>query len=293
MNVTSGAAVSAPPHVHPKHLAHHFDTPQQQFDSGKLGIWLFLTTEILLFSGMFCAYAVYRANHPEIFLFAHHYLDKVLGGINTIVLICSSLTMAWGVRCAQLSQKRGLVICLTLTLLFAGVFLVIKGVEYSSKYEHGVFWWVHKDTTLYVPTHAPHGVEVVPSQAPTAIVVPAPATTPTNALAAQSQIPQAHVGPAGISPAWLNRSAPQPVAGFDKLVEPHNVNIFFSIYFVMTGLHGLHVIAGMVVIAWVLRRALRGEFDKDYFSPVDYVGLYWHLVDLIWIFLFPLLYLIK
>src|SRR5579862_7564183 len=92
-------------HEHPKFLAHHFDTPQQQFDAGKLGIWLFLTTEILLFSGLFCAYSVYRANHPEIFEYAHLYLNKNLGAINTVVLLFSSLTMAWGVRAAQLGQK--------------------------------------------------------------------------------------------------------------------------------------------------------------------------------------------
>src|SRR3954471_16643837 len=93
------------PHDHPKFLAHHFDTPQQQFDSGKLGVWLFLTTEILLFSGLFCAYAVYRANHPEIFAWAHLYLDKTMGAINTIVLIFSSFTMAWAVRASQLGEK--------------------------------------------------------------------------------------------------------------------------------------------------------------------------------------------
>ena len=83
---------------------------------------------------MICAYSGYRANHPLIFLFAHLYLDTVLGCVNTIVLICSSLTMAWGVRCAQLSQKKGLIVCLALTLAFAGVFLVIKGIEYTAKY---------------------------------------------------------------------------------------------------------------------------------------------------------------
>src|SRR3954465_14526080 len=91
-------------HDHPKFLAHHFETPQQQFDSGKLGVWLFLTTEILLFSGLFCAYAVYRAIHPEIFEYAHRYLDKSLGAINTIVLIFSSFTMAWAVRASQLGD---------------------------------------------------------------------------------------------------------------------------------------------------------------------------------------------
>ena len=94
---------------HPPFLAHHFETPQQQFDTGKLGMWIFLVTEVLFFSGLFCAYAVYRANHPEIFIYADRYLDRTLGGINTVVLILSSFTMAWAVRCAQLNQRRGLV----------------------------------------------------------------------------------------------------------------------------------------------------------------------------------------
>ena len=93
------------PHGHDPHLAHHFETPQQQFDAGKLGMWLFLVTEVLFFSGLFTAYAVYRSNHPEVFLDAHKYLDKVLGGFNTIVLLFSSLTMAWGVRCASWARS--------------------------------------------------------------------------------------------------------------------------------------------------------------------------------------------
>ena len=128
------------PHGHDPHLAHHFDTPQQQFDAGKLGMWLFLVTEVLFFSGLFAAYAVYRSNHPEVFLDAHKYLDKVLGGFNTIVLLFSSLTMAWGVRCAQLGQKRGLVWCLTATLICASLFLGIKAVEYTHKWDMGLYW---------------------------------------------------------------------------------------------------------------------------------------------------------
>src|SRR5258708_28042771 len=90
---------------HDPHLARHFDTPEQQYQSGKLGMWVFLGTELLMFGGLFCAYAVYRHNHPDVFLYAHEYLDKTLGAINTLVLITSSLTMAWGVRCAQLNQR--------------------------------------------------------------------------------------------------------------------------------------------------------------------------------------------
>ena len=125
---------------HSGHLAHHFETKEQQFDSSKLGMWLFLATEILLFGGLFCAYAVYRANHPEIFVYAHHFLSKTLGGVNTLVLICSSLTMALGVRAAQLGKQKQLITMLFLTLIFAFSFMVIKAVEYEHKWKHGLLW---------------------------------------------------------------------------------------------------------------------------------------------------------
>ena len=95
------------PSHHPPHLAHHFDTLQQQNQAAKLGMWAFLLTEILLFAGLFCFYAVYRSNHPEIFEYAHQFLNKNLGMINTCVLLLSSLTMAWGVRCASWASGEG------------------------------------------------------------------------------------------------------------------------------------------------------------------------------------------
>lgn len=232
------------PDGHAPFLAHHFDTPEQQFASGKLGMWLFLLTEILLFGGLFCAYAVFRATHPEIFVWAHEYLDKTLGAVNTCVLITSSLTMAWGVHCAQRGQRRGVIVCLVLTLLLACGFMGIKGVEYEHKWKEGLLW-----AELFSPVeHAADGET-------------------------------AHEEAAGAPSA----------AGAD---QPRDAGIFFSVYFLMTGLHGLHVLAGMAAISWVLVRTLKGHFSAEYFYPVDYVGLYWHLVDLIWIFLFPLFYLI-
>ena len=110
------------------------------FIAGKLGMWIFLVTEVLLFGGLFCAYAVYRRHHPEIFIYAHQFLDKGLGALNTCVLIFSSLTMAWAVRCAQLNQRRGLIACLGITLVCAAVFLGVKYVEYEHKWERGLLW---------------------------------------------------------------------------------------------------------------------------------------------------------
>ena len=234
-------------HERSPHLQHHFDTPKQQFDAGKLGIWLFLATEILLFGGLFCAYSIYRANHPEIFLYAHQYLDKVLGGTNTVILLCSSLTMAWAVRASQLGQRRLLIALLSLTLLGGFGFMGIKYVEYKAKWEHGLLPGTH---------FAPHEEGDH-------------AETAAPAASAGSAVPAEHGK------------------------RPSNVQIFFGIYFLMTGLHGLHVLAGMGAITWILVRSVKGDFGPAYFTPVDFVGLYWHLVDLIWIFLFPLLYLIS
>src|SRR5262245_19679638 len=108
-------------HHGPWFVAHHFETAKQQFDACKLGVWAFLVQEILFFSGLFCAYAVYRANHPEIYQYAYHFLDWKLGAVNTIVLLFSSFTMALGVRYAQLGQRLPLVVSLGVTLLCAGI----------------------------------------------------------------------------------------------------------------------------------------------------------------------------
>jgi cytochrome c oxidase subunit 3 len=274
---------------------HHFETPAQQFDSAKLGMWLFLATEILLFGGLFCAYAVYRGNHPEVFLWAHHLLDTKLGAINTVVLLTSSLTMAWAVRCAQLEYRKGLAVLLALTFLGGCGFMGIKYVEYESKWKHGLLWGKRfGPDEHYVAEHfgetsgAAHASDGEPhvekTPPPFQLLPPQPAGAPGEFVVQRSSIPLAAVGPAG-------RASENPVTP-EIEARPSNVHVFFGIYFLMTGLHGLHVLAGMGVLAWLFRRALRGDFSSAYFTPVDLGGLYWHLVDLIWIFLFPLLYLI-
>lgn len=214
-------------------LGHHFKDHDHQFNTGKLGIWLFLGQELLFFGGLFCAYAIYRGMHPDIFVEGHHFLDVNLGAINTCVLLFSSLTAAWSVRMAQLGNKNGLMLMIALTIVCAFGFLGIKYMEYSHKFHEGILWG-----QLFAPSpeamdHAMHGAQ------------------------ADSRL-----------------------------------HIFFSIYFVMTGLHGIHVIGGIIAYAWLLKRAAAGHFGPNYYGPVDFIALYWHLVDLVWIFLFPLLYLI-
>jgi hypothetical protein len=133
-------------------VPHHFDSARQQAESNKLGMWLFLSTEIMMFGGLFCGYAVYRSNHLEIFIYAHQFLDKTLGGLNTLILICSSFTMAWAVRCAQTGNRKSLVVLLIITILCACGFMAVKGVEYEQKWKHGLLWG-----TRYKPVE--HGAE--------------------------------------------------------------------------------------------------------------------------------------
>ncbi len=284
---------------HSPHLAHHFDTPEQQLESSKLGMWIFLATEVLFFGGLFCGYAVYRAKHPEIFLYAHQFLSIKLGGINTVILLCSSFTMAWAVRASQLGQKRALVWLLSLTMLGGFGFMGIKYVEYEEKWRHGLLWG-----KKYVAQQhdTGHGEEVTTGPAPVVGAQPSgsspaePAPAETGTAATETTETAAVSGP--VIERSLIRPSPEGPAGTvtgneETLhVVPENVHQFFGIYFVMTGLHGIHVLVGIAVIGWLVVRSARGDFSPAYYTPVDLVGLYWHLVDLIWIFLFPLLYLI-
>lgn len=224
----------------PKDLAVHFESFEQQYASTKLGMWLFLGTELLFFAGLFCAYAVYRGNHQLMFHYAQYFLDWKLGGTNTLVLIASSLTAALSVRFAQLEKKGPLLLMLAMTFMFAGVFMVIKYFEYSHKLHIGVGWGTGFD------------------------------------VANNADLP----------------AALRDLGVTNEQLKGLGVGTFFAIYFCMTGLHGFHVLIGMGLYIYLIVRALRGNFHKNNFAAVDNVALYWHIVDIIWIFLFPMLYLI-
>ena len=264
---------------------HHFENADQQYQSAKLGMWVFLGTEILFFGGLFVAYSVYRANHPEIFIFGHHFLDKNLGALNTVILICSSLTAAWAVRAAQLRQTGMLKLMLVLTMVFAFGFMGVKGVEYNGKWKHGLLWAGQFDPHVEhaEPGHeTPEAKHAEDAEEATAEAEPAPVADPNRSTIAPSA-----VGPAGLAP------AEEAAAGEEEIVaQPANAQIYFSIYFLMTGLHGIHVLGGIGAFIWLLICTRRGDFDTGHFTRVDMVALYWHLVDLIWIYLFLLLYLI-
>jgi cytochrome c oxidase subunit 3 len=224
-------------HEHPAFLAHHFDTPEQQYDAAKLGMWAFLGQELLFFSGLFVAYGIFRTWHPEAFAAASHQLNKTMGTLNTIVLLFSSLTAALAVRSAQKGEKNQTTVLLILTILCALIFLGVKYFEYEHKFHSGLL----PGKWFGVPRSFPGG---------------------------------------------------DVMSGEEVPVLPEGASAFFSLYFVMTGVHAIHIIVGIGVFAWILKRNLAGEFSKEFFTPVDNVALYWHLVDLVWIYLFPLLYLI-
>ena len=378
-------------HDHPAFLAHHFDTPEQQFDSGKLGIWLFLVTEVLFFSGMFCAYAIFRALRPEVFEGCSQFLNTKLGAINTGVLLFSSLTMAWAVRCSQLEQHKGLVGTLAATLSCAMIFLGVKSIEYSHKWgmgllpaglfaydpsnphptDHpnylmyicipfaialaGVLLWLvvsaglgnkmhvamampltvvclcffvgvglgmvlesGDETAEHIDVHAdPNGLASAPvmlEAEKAAAAEAAPAIAASGAMVSVDEsvleILAGDASNTGVT-SGLNALEQQNAAAGTSTITgdeavvgaittteidvmtPTTAGVFFSIYYCMTGIHAIHILAGIGVLVWLLVRAVRLDFNRQYFGPVDYVGLYWHLVDLIWIYLFPLLYLIR
>lgn len=205
------------------HFAHHFKSAYHEFDSCKVGMWLFLLQEVLFFSPLFVGYGVFRALYHEAWNEASHMLDWKLGGLNTLILISSSFTMALAVRAAQTGNRKQLVNNLLITIACAFGFLVVKYFEYTHKIHMGLL-------------------------------------------------------PAGMFT-------------YQGLEHP-KASLFFSLYFVMTGLHALHVIIGIGILIWILLRSKRGDFDAHYFTPVELTGLYWHFVDLVWIFLYPLLYLV-
>jgi cytochrome c oxidase subunit 3 len=190
------------------HAAHM--TPAQAYEASKLGLWTFIATEVLLFGGLFTTFIVFRLRFPQMFHADFVHLNRVLGAVNTVVLICSSLTVALGIAAIRKGKQGLLRLYLSLTILLAAAFLVIKYFEWTEKFDHGL-----------------------------------------------------HPG----------------------------TDIFFSLYFMMTGVHGLHVVAGMLVLGAMLVLAGRGKFSEHYHTPVELSGLYWHFVDLVWIYLFPLFYL--
>ena len=223
--LTAHADAHGAVHVHAHHPAHahHFETMEQQQEAATLGMWIFLVTEVMFFGGLFMAYTLYRIWYLTAWSEGSAELDIRLGGLNTVVLILSSLTMALAVRSAQTGKQKATCNWLIVTMLLGLTFLVVKGFEYEHK------WALH---------HVPG----------------------LNFQLEEGQVPQ--------------------------------IAIFLSLYFALTGLHALHMVIGFVLLSVILWMAWRKRFTPEWYTPVEMAGLYWHFVDIVWIFLFPLLYLV-
>ncbi len=187
----------------------------------RIGMWLFLFTELILFGGLFIVYAVYRFTYGNEFALAAIELDSLLGMINTLVLLTSSLTMAMSITAIQKENKNLAMLLVGITIILALTFMVNKYFEWGAKISHGIY---------------PGGNEL------------------------------------------LNKT--------------NGEILYFGLYYVMTGLHGLHVLIGVIILSVMLYFIKTGHINKGSFVKLENSGLYWHLVDIIWIFLFPLFYLI-
>lgn len=201
-------------------------------------MWLFLLTEIMFFGGMFAAYLVFRNWYHPAFVAGSNTLDITLGTTNTAVLICSSFTMAMAVYSAEMRRKGQLIAFLLLTIVLGLVFLGIKGVEYTQKFEDH---------------HVP--------------------------------------GPNFSIQEFVHPTNPRAIALSPDMAE--KTQLYFSLYFALTGMHALHMIIGISLLFFLVAKASRGAYTAGHIMPIENFGLYWHFVDIVWIFLFPLLYLIS
>lgn len=257
-----------PGHAHEAHgreLLHHFETPQQQKETATLGMWVFLVTEIMLFGGIFMAYIVYRWAFPDVWAEAAHHLNVFLGAVNTVVLLTSSLTVALAVNAAEEGDRRRLLAMLGLTLALGLTFLLIKGYEYGEKFAHcagaaNPLAWIADGARLEKQEC------LVPGR---------------NFIFPEEHAKQATTGH------MTATSYVRPQAG---LASPHQ--LFYFLYFVATGLHAVHMIIGLGIISFLTFITWRGVITPAYYTPIEVGGLYWHLIDIIWVFLFPLFYLV-
>ena len=283
---------------------------KQQEESVSIGMWMFLVQEIMFFGGLFTAYLVFRSRFPLAFAEASNHLDAFWGGLNTLVLIVSSLTMALTVFYAQRGNRNMQVIMIVLTMIFGATFLGVKVIEYTDKYNSGlvpVTGWNKKIKESDVQQAGD------PAKKDAAFVIPIIETRAEAAAAGEAhpKVPNPkgefqwnygkHVFDYAVEKEKTTGKAYFTEAervgyfsngAFDANKYRDKIRIFYYIYFVMTGLHALHMIIGLGIMAWLLWAAFRGSFGPEYFAPVEMSGLYWHFVDIVWIFLFPLLYLL-
>lgn len=275
---------------HEPGLQHQFDDMKQQEESVSIGMWMFLVQEIMFFGGLFTAYLVFRSRYPMAFAAGSNHLNAFWGGLNTLVLIVSSLTMALTVYYAQKSNRSMQVIMIVLTMIFGAGFLGVKAIEYTDKFNHGLVPVTGLNKKVKEDPNAHHE-----------------AAKPCWEVGHNAPVVE-HPNPQGEFQ-WTDCSLVKKAQDENFLTSAEKigyfsngqidankfrdkVRIFYFIYFVMTGLHALHMIVGLAIMAWLLWTAYKGYYNSEYYMPVEMSGLYWHFVDIVWIFLFPLLYLL-
>ena len=277
MSATNTKSDTAQSHDHSSHdnhghhpsLAHHFVSLEQQHEANILGMWMFLVTEVLFFGGLFTAYTVYRLKFNTMFQEASNQLDITLGCLNTVVLILSSLTMAMAVRSAQIGKTKQILNYLGATAILGFMFLGVKYFEWKHDFDiHLVpksdFCWDYAKERRKEADHHEKDQPFV-----------------SKLIGKFVGHHEEHAPPSAAE-----------IAKDHKNPESQQARIFFVLYFAMTGIHALHMVIGFGLIAAVAYWASRGTYGPEYYTPVEVLGLYWHFVDIVWIFLFPLLYLL-
>ena len=287
-------------HSHAPGLQHQFEDMKQQEESVSIGMWLFLVQEIMFFGGLFTVYLVFRSKYPMAFAAGSNHLDAFLGGLNTLVLIVSSLTMALTVYYAQKGNRNIQVILIFLTMVFGATFLGVKAVEYTDKFNHGYVPVTGLNRIVREPVGGheenPHD-EAKPGESKPAAIEHAYVNPRGEFQWHEFELIEHKIEEQKKDPNASILTTSEKIGYFsnDKLDENKfrdKVRIFFWIYFVMTGLHALHMIVGLGLMAWLGWKAFRKTYSAEYYMPVEMSGLYWHFVDIVWIFLFPLLYLL-
>ncbi|WP_149110193.1 cytochrome c oxidase subunit 3 [Limnoglobus roseus] len=244
-------------------VAHHFNNIRQQHASVRFGMWLFLVTEVLFFGGVLCAYTAYRIWYPKEFEAGSTALNPLIATINTFLLLSSSFTITLAIRSAYKGEHAGLRLWLVATIVLGTVFLCFKAREYYGDYEEGL----------------------VPSQQKTLVDTVDESGKPILKEVSVFAVNLKHV---------LEEKEGKAKAISDKMTwnERERVQIFFMFYYSMTGLHVLHMIVGLGLLVWQLILAQMGFFrPTERYIYIEVMSLYWHFVDLVWIFLFPLLYM--
>ncbi len=323
MSLRNTIAGTAPPRGGGAHggiidqpVAHQFEDIDQQNECYIVGMWTFLVTEIMFFGALFLAYSVYRTLYPSTYLDCHRFLDIGYGTANTAVLLLSSYSMVMAVVANQHGKKWPMISWLSFVILLSFVFLGIKGIEYTSKFREGL--WVGNfnyamANTMWIEEEAKKGEKAEALALAPAAAIPGaesasgviyaklykheakrvfPTYPTVEELAAGYRLTNptySTVASTEAGPFTSYQGGPSYVETASKRAQ-----LFFSIYFGMTGLHAIHIIIGILMMGTIigLRVFNHPSVTLDY-MPLEMVGLYWHFVDIVWIFLFPLMYLIS